>query len=225
MGEPRVARIVRLPAGKAADTITRERWNEFKRNRRQAGNRGNWSDGGHWIGSGPEPNAFDSLEASSAHTLALSWPTDDCVEKFRNQSKEIAERLGYGVAIIAAIATRGRSWGAGLGAGLAGSWLLARSGGIRVHRGWRYEIVSTVAVAVHAHPWSRHLDGMTITKTETLRDHENCLVDRKESSGFREFSGLSDQMLFDLFQSISGTGVGGRTDISCPDASVLIMGN
>ncbi|MEM9765334.1 MAG: hypothetical protein AAF968_23020 [Pseudomonadota bacterium] len=225
MGDPRAVRTVRLPASTANETITRQRWNEFQRNRRLAGDRGNWTDGGYWMGGGPEPNAFDTLECQSTHTLALTWPSDDCVQKFRDQSAEIAQRMGYGVAILAALLTRKKTWGQGLGAGLAASWILNQTGGIRVHRGWTYEVASSVALALHAHPWSRHADGMTITKTEMLRDHENCLVDRRETSGNRSFEGLSDQMLFELFVSISGTRSGGRTTISCPDASVLIMGN
>ena len=223
MGEPK-ARVVRIPSGTGGTEITRRRWDEFKKNRRLAGS-GNWTDGGHWMGSGPEPNAFDSIEVESAHTLVLTWPTDDCVQKFREQSAEIAKRLGYGVAILAAVATRGKSWGTGLGAGLAGSWLLNQSGGIRVHRGWRYEVVGKVSLAIHAHPWSRSKDGMTVTRTEFLRDHTGKLVDRKEISDFRDFYGFSDQALFEFFNAIGGAGNDGRTEISCPNASVLIMGN
>ncbi|MEM7526983.1 MAG: hypothetical protein AAF416_04805 [Pseudomonadota bacterium] len=225
MGEQRPVRTVRLPAGATDDRITRRRWDEFQRNRRLAGDRGSWTDGGHWMGGGPEPNAFDKLEYETRHSLQLTWPTDDCVQKFRDQSAEIAERMGYGVGVLAALLTRGRSWRTGLGAGLIGSWLLNQTGGIRVHRGWTYEVTSTVGVALHAHPWSRHADGMTVSRVETLRDHENRLIDRKEFTGSRAFGGLSDQMLFEVFHTISGTRSGGRTRISCPDASVLIMGN
>ena len=180
----------------------------------------NWSDGGHWIGSGREPNAFDTLSVSSESTLILEWPTNDCVQKYRQQSRQIAERLGYGSAILAAVLTRGRSWGAGLTAGLAASFLLNQAGGLRIHRGWSYRSDSGIEVRLAAHPWGRN--EMVFTLEQKMFDENGRVVDQRQSRHpAMDPWGLREDQLFALLESVSRR-TGSSITISCPDASVII---
>jgi hypothetical protein len=211
--------ITRTPGRQTAAPINRQRWEQFLANRRAAHNRGNWTDGGHWMGSGREPNAFDTIRAHNRGALVLTWPTDECVQKFRDQSTQIAQRLGYGIAILAALLTRGRSWGTGLTAGLAGSWLLNQAGGIQVHRGWTYRSDNSVEILLSAHPWGRN--EMTVTRVETLVNHERRQQSHSRHSDRRSLDGYPDDMIFAL---VSGLGniEGAETIISCPDANVIL---
>jgi hypothetical protein len=214
-------RIRRLPGASVRNPITPERWSAFMENRRKADS-GMWTDGGNWMGVGAQPDAFDRIEAQSTAALVLTWPTDECVQKFRDQSKAIGQRLGYGVAVLGALATRGRSWATGLGVGLGTSWLLGETGGIQVHRGWSFQCDSTVKLELYAHPRARHRDAMTISRTDRLWDHDKKLITHATWSRSSRIDGLAPEALGELLQTINAQS-GTRTEISCPDASVILM--
>jgi len=199
--------------------LTDARWREWRRNRDLAKQRFNWSDGGHWIGNGPEPNPSDTLVARCSGKLILEWPSDECVDKFRDQSAEIATRLGYGVAALAAYLTRGLSWGTGLTAGLAGSYLLSKKGGIRVHRGWSYVADTSLEVRLSAHPWGDR--KLIVRRDQRLIDHEGKLQDQHAGSYERDLSELDDATAYQLLRTI-GNREGSVTRIVCPDANVIL---
>jgi hypothetical protein len=75
-------RITRKP-GTIKPPVTQPQWQTWLRNRQQASDRGNWSDGGNWIGFGPEPNAFDTLTAESK---------TESIQKLYDENKKLVDQ-------------------------------------------------------------------------------------------------------------------------------------
>ena len=216
MTKPKVVRS----KGKPRAGLSKREWASFLVNRRKAHDRGNWSDGGHWIGSGRKPDAWDAIEVSSSGVLMLEWPSDDCVHKYRTQRSKMRERLSYMVGALVGAATAKGSMLVGLGAGFGSSWLLNQIPAQRIHRGWRYICVTSLKVKVSAHPWGRN--RLSWTRTEYIFDHKNKLHKKRETSGGRkiEDSLIRHSSFYPFLRSVS-TQAPTRVRIICPDASVL----
>ena len=55
---------------------------------RKCRDRLNWSDGGHWIGNGPQPNCFikEHLKNNISHTI--HFPTDEAATKWNMECEK-----------------------------------------------------------------------------------------------------------------------------------------
>jgi hypothetical protein len=211
--------VTRTPGRQTTPAVTPERWAEFTRNKERARNRGNWTIEGDWIGGGKEPNAFDKLTAYQRSALVLQWPTDECVAKYRSQSQQIAQRIGYGATIVGGIATQGARLIGSIGASLGTSWLLNQMGGLQIHRGWSYRSDNSVEIKLNAYPTSKN--EMIFTRTETLTDHTGARKLHRSNSQSEDLTDISDEVVFRILSSLGNT-EGAVTTISCPDATVLL---
>lgn len=198
--------------------ISQAEWQRWLRNRQLAQDRGNWSDGGNWIGMGPEPNAFDQLTAHSSSILTMEFPSNECVQKFRDQSATISQRLGYGYGVLFGFLLRNH-WVMGIAAGLASSFLLNNAGGIQVHRGFTFRMETSLDITLNAHPWGRK--EMVARTRQTLFNENNQQVQTSENSNTTDLRDYNDDTLWQMLQAV-GNRRGATTTIRCPDASILI---
>lgn len=209
------------------NAITRAQWDAFWERRestKAARDFTNYTDGGHWMGSGKDPNRLGKQElcASSVHRLKLSWPENGCVEKFRKQTAEMNERMGYVAAVAAAIATRGRGLKESLGAGVGTNWLLSNMGGIQVHRGWSYLLEVEWTFKIASYPSWRNADiDLAMRRTEILRNEEGKAEDMKtflhSDDRVKEWP---KEIIWKFVSSVSGT-TDGETRIVCPNAGAF----
>lgn len=213
--------VTRTRGRQTAPAITPQRWAEFIRNKSQARNRGNWTIEGDWIGGGREPNAFDKLSAYQRSALVLQWPTDECVSKYRRQSQQISQRLGYGWGAVTGIITSGLGAGmmSSLGVGFGSSWLLNQAGGLEIHRGWSYRSDNSVEIKLNAYPTSKN--EMIFSRSETLTDHMGVRKMHRSNSQSEDLTNISDEVVWRILSSLGNT-EGAVTTISCPDATVLL---
>ncbi|MDD9945172.1 MAG: hypothetical protein OXU20_29285, partial [Myxococcales bacterium] len=132
---------------------------ERERIRNACRNRLNWSDGGHWIGSGAAPNCFGSSHISGTHEIVFSFPTDAAAFNW-NASWEKAIRYGghFATAVLTVIAARfAGPFGvaAGTFAAILKDEFQAAAQYPRVARGWRYIASFHYSIAWNAHPWGK----------------------------------------------------------------------
>ncbi len=217
-----------------------ERTDRWEDARSKCRNQLYWSDGGHWIGPGREPDCFQRRARSSSATIVMHWPTDDCVEKFRQQQQQSLDRLSMAVAVLfgwkemAASAGQqlsrillpggqGRErrrgpTGARTGAGIAAAWLLNRAPRLRVHRGWSLEVELELDYRESVHPWGQ--SRLSTRVVRTLYDQDGDVVAHVSEPTARDLTYVSEQQRDWLFDSIGA----GHTsvEVECPDLSLLL---
>lgn len=68
---------------------------QFKHFRSQCGNRGNWTDGGHWMGFGKEPNCSLKQNYRKKSKIIVKWPTESSAKRWNDDFAQAQRNLGY----------------------------------------------------------------------------------------------------------------------------------
>lgn len=131
---------------------------ERERLKKQCNNRLNWSDGGHWIGSGREPNCFQSASIQGTQTLIYEFPTDQSAFKWNAEWEKMIRYAGHvATAAITTIVTlkTGGLGGIAIGtiAAITKDEIQARVPYPKVARGWKYVVTFSHVYKWSAHPW------------------------------------------------------------------------
>ncbi|MGD8941309.1 MAG: hypothetical protein PVJ72_18165 [Gammaproteobacteria bacterium] len=64
----------------------------------------NWSDGGYWMGNGPEPNCSLSQEQIKTSKISIKWPNQESVDRWNDNWSKAQRRMGYlGTALISTL--------------------------------------------------------------------------------------------------------------------------
>ncbi len=131
-------------------------------------NRLNWSDGGHWTGSGHKPNCFmrDNKRNSISHTY--NFPTDKAAIKWNLEWEKDIRYTGHiGTAALTASVTLLTSGFAGIFvatlAAITKDELQASIPYPRMARGWSYEIIFEHHFKWSPHPWGQRILVQTVT--------------------------------------------------------------
>lgn len=186
---------------------------------------GCWTDGGHWCGSGPEPNCFQKRTAESSTKLILFWPSDECVDKFRDQQSKISERLGYIAGLMTAYVTKGSAFAVQAGSGVGAAWLINQIPKLKIHRGDKLTIEMGLSYSESAHPWGKK--KLSFFTRWTMVDEKGREKGRNTNiSGSRDISDLGRSNRENLYQAIKKSPYRDtKRTITCPNASVLTTGD
>ncbi len=221
-------KIARSPAVKNLSAVARARRDAFwdrRESTRAARDWTNYTDGGHWMGSGKDPSLLSKqeLSARSTNALHLSWPTNGYLQKSRKQTSEINFKMSVMAGIISAIGTRGARLGKSIGVSIGTNWLLDQAGGIRVRRGWPYALEFGWPSAITSRPSCREpIVNLSFDRHETLRDKNGTAQYFKTYSHKEDrASEWSPDMLWTFVSAVTGT-TDGKTRIVCPDGGVLV---
>jgi len=162
---------------------------------RKCHNNLNWSDGGHWIGSGKEPNCFMKDEAKSTVSHTYKFPTDASAKKWNMEWEKMIRYVGHvGTAALTvgvAAATSGLGGvAAGTLAGIVKDELQAIIPYPRMARGWSFEIIVEHHFKWSPHPWGqRQLSQKT---TAISRDFNGKIVKQSSNTKIFKLSELPD---------------------------------
>ena len=134
---------------------------ERRRLERQCNNRLNWSDGGHWIGSGPEPNCFQRSTMTGGATIVYQFPTDQAAFKWNTEWQKLIMRTGhFATAVVTVIVATTTSGLAGIAVGTLAAILKDEVQAMipypQVSRGWRYVVTINHTFRWSPHPWGRN---------------------------------------------------------------------
>lgn len=149
----------------------------------------NWSDGGHWIGSGRKPNCFVTDRQRSKRSHTYHFPTDESATKWNLECEKVI-RLGGHIATAAltagvTILTSGfAGFAAGTIAAVTKDELQAKVPYPRVARGWSFEIVFEYEFFWSPHPMMPRTLSQKITTA--IKDHEN--KERLRNNVLRKFN-------------------------------------
>ena len=94
-----IKRLENLPA--TANKLPSEA--ERRRVEGLCNDRFNWSDGGHWIGFGPEPNCFQSSTIRGTQTMVYEFPTDDAAFKWNAEWEKTIRYAGHAATALSLI--------------------------------------------------------------------------------------------------------------------------
>jgi len=158
-------------------------------------NRLNWTDGGHWNGTGKAPNCFikDDLNSTSSHTYR--FPTDASATKWNLEWEKTIRHMGHlGTALITvgvAAATVGLAGvGAGMLAGVVKDEVQALIPYPRMSRGWSYEVIFKYHFKWSPHPWGQR--ELTQTVIAISKNHEGKEVGKTSSVKTYKLTELPD---------------------------------
>ena len=134
----------------------------------------NWSDGGHWIGYGKEPNCFAKESFANTRTHTVTFPTDQAAFKWNSDWEEAIRYAGhFATAVITVTVTLSTGGTAGIVVGtLAAIFkdeLQARVSYPKVARGWKYVLKVTRTSKWSPHPYGKN--GLTIESVGRAYDH------------------------------------------------------
>jgi hypothetical protein len=156
---------------------------------RKCNNRFNWTDGGHWMGTGTAPlcSLREKINNSISHTI--TFPTDSGALKWNLEWEKSIRYVGHtGTAgLTAAVSlTLGGAPGIVIGtvAAIVKDELQAKVPYPRMARGWSYELIFE-----HEFKWSPHpfgIRGLTQTVTTIIRDHNKKI--QFQSSGIVKYT-------------------------------------
>lgn len=121
----------------------------------------NWSDGGHWIGSGPEPNCFQRSVMTGGVTLLYEFPTDESAFKWNAEWEKAIRYAGHlATAVVTTIVTLKTGGIAGIAVGTIAAVvkdeLQARVTYPKVARGWKYLFSINHTFQWSPHPWGKN---------------------------------------------------------------------
>ena len=158
--------------------------------RRQCRNTLNWTDGGHWMGTGPEPNCFQRASVSSTMTRVIKFPTDAAAFKWNAEQEKNIRILGHGatIGISVAVGLLTSGWGgvaAGSIAGIFKDEVQAHVPYPKVARGWSYTLVFVHTYSQHT-AISRRPATFVQSRTGTVKDQNG--KQQWSCSGKSEFS-------------------------------------
>ena len=155
-------------------------------------NRLNWSDGGHWIGTGKAPNCFANTHLSSEISHTYRFPTDASANRWNMEWEKNIRYMGHfgTVGLTIALGVMGGSWGAASAAiflPIMKDELQAKIPYPKMARGWNYQVTTK-----YQYQWSPHplgTNGFTISTRAIIRDHQNQVIKQKQ---FKEHYLLDD---------------------------------
>lgn len=93
---------------KALKTVPRSLPSAAERSRLQrlCNDRLSWSDGGHWIGGGPEPNCFQNSSIQGGITYVYEFPSDQAAFKWNAEWEKAIRYMGHlASAVVTTIVT------------------------------------------------------------------------------------------------------------------------
>lgn len=148
----------------------------------------NWTDGGYWMGSGPEPNCFrrSTVVTNKMETLT-KFPSDESANAWNDEWETLLRRKSYITGFAVGLLTAALSYGVAVSSALAIALeeSAARRGYPRVERGWSYQLVVTHTYTQHS-PHTGRQPTFTQSSVGTVRSHLNTVKSTHSSS--REYS-------------------------------------
>ena len=178
----------------------------FESTRDACRNRLNWSDGGHWIGTGPEPDCSMRGTAKQTSTITTHWPTEESVIQAREQINRSRNIAGYIVGGLVTIVSAGAKAPllVALLAGTGGSVLTDYIPSVidMVRSGDRLTIRLGVAATRSAHPWGRN--AFTTSSTWELVDRDGKLKWGMSDRHTIQASDLTQAEFDRLFNALGG---------------------
>ena len=158
-------------------------------------NRLNWSDGGHWIGSGSKPNCFmsNNLKNSISHTY--KFPSDNSAMKWNLEWEKIIRYSGHlGTAALTVAVSAATVGIAGVAVGTLAAILKdelqASIPYPRMARDWSYEVIFEYHFKWSPHPWAQRELKQIITTIS--RDFDGKIVNRTASINKYKLADLPD---------------------------------
>ncbi|HED32896.1 MAG TPA: hypothetical protein ENJ08_01580 [Gammaproteobacteria bacterium] len=158
---------------------------KLKELERKCHNNLNWSDGGHWIGTGLKPNCFikESLRNSITHTY--NFPTDESAEKWNLEWEKLIRYAGHiGTAALTVAVTTLTGGLAGIAVGTIAAIIKDETQAFipypKMSRGWSYELTIEYRFEYSPHPWGKR--GLTQTTTAISRDFTGKVVSRTSTA-------------------------------------------
>ena len=169
-------------------------------------NRLNWSDGGHWIGTGKAPNCFANTHLSSEISHTYRFPTDASANQWNMEWEKNIRYMGH-------FGTVGLTLGVGL---MSGGWGSMVAGGLiaifkdeiqakipypRMARNWSYQVTIN-----YEYRWSPHplmTKNFTILTRVFIRNHQNHLIEQKQIKEHYLLEDLPDGLAEKLASQIS----------------------
>lgn len=156
---------------------------------RKCHNRFNWTDGGHWMGTGTAPDCDlkENIKNTISHTV--TFPTDSSALKWNMEWEKSIRYIGH-TGTAALTTAVGLALGGvpgiviGTVAAIAKDELQAKIPYPRMARGWSYELIF-----VHDFKWSPHpygQKGLTQKITTIIRDHNKQI--QFQSAGSIKYS-------------------------------------
>ena len=147
-------------------------------------NRLNWTDGGHWNGSGREPNCSVFETHKSQHTLTINFPTDASANKWNAEKEKAIRYTGHAatpaIAIgVAAITTGGIGLAVGIAASILKDEVQAKVPYDRVARGWQYIITTQNHYSWSPHPMGKK--SFDVTTHIVVKDYQGSIISDRTS--------------------------------------------
>lgn len=179
----------------ASATSTRLLLGQRKALENKCHNRFNWSDGGHWIGSGKQPNCFIKNEISNSQSHTYLFETDAAATAWNLEHEKAIRYTGHlataGLTVAATLLTSGMAAIAiGTIVAITKDELQAAVDYPRMARGWSFEMIFEHNFKWSPHPWGQK--GLTQKITLISRDHLSAVVRKTEASRKYQLSELPD---------------------------------
>jgi len=149
---------------------------EFKRFRELCGNGTNWTDGGHWMGMGKEPNCALKQTFRKVSKITVRWPTEESANRWNDDWEQAKRNMGYvgtglltigifyanvGKRVFAAVAVN-------VAFDIIKGELLAKLPYPKAKAGWSMETKLEFSYQRSAHPWGK--DSLRVVKTIIMID-------------------------------------------------------
>jgi len=158
---------------------------EFEAIKRKCSDRLNWSDGGHWIGIGREPDCFQSREKRSSSEVTYVFADPEGARKFNLLQEELASQRAvsmFGVGAIFTVAAQVLSLGwagviGGIGIGVVS---LLPQKFPPVQAGDKITIVIKSTSTASVHPWGKNVTSVQYTITHFQGGKPSKIVNLKQ---------------------------------------------
>jgi len=155
----------------------------------------NWSDGGHWIGNGKQPNCF--LKNLNKNTIShiYRFKTDQDATSWNLEWEKAIRHAGHlGTAILTVAVSAATGGMAGVAAGTIAAImkdeLQAKIPYPRMAKGWSYEIIFENDFKWSPHPWGqRELKQKMI---RIIRNSESSITNQSTNIKKYKLSELPD---------------------------------
>ncbi len=152
---------------------------EFKRFRELCGNGTNWTDGGHWMGMGKEPNCALKQTFRKVSKIIVRWPTEESANRWNDDWEQAKRNLGYFGSGIVTVGLWYSNIIKGIvtaviytvGADIIKGELLASMPYPKAKAGWSMETELEFIYKRSVHPWGK--DVLRIKKTIVMIDDKN----------------------------------------------------
>lgn len=182
LAKPDILRLAQLSASKESVPSAVDRKLVIK----QCNSRMNWSDGGHWIGRGPEPDCRGKEISSGSSRVIYSFPTDAAAFKWNAEWEKAIRHAGHlatGVVTVTVALATGGVTGIAVGtiAAILKDELQALLPYPKMSRGWSY-----VFSISHTYKWAPHPMG----KSRYIQEYSSTCFDHNRSQTNRSITRL-----------------------------------